>query len=83
MRFLLRKSLCVLCVALWLMAVLIATARPAYAYVDPGAGLLFMQMVGTTFAGITLLLRKRVRQFFGRFRRNSKKEEEDTEVGNR
>jgi hypothetical protein len=83
MRSLLGRTLFSLSIALWLMAVLIATARPAYAYVDPGSGLLFMQMVGSTFAGITFLLRKRVRQFFGRLSRNSQKEKEDVEVVNR
>jgi len=44
-----------------------ATAQPAYAYVDPGTGLFLFQMVGSTFAGMMFLLRKRVRRLFGLF----------------
>jgi hypothetical protein len=43
--------------------------------------LLFMQMVGSTFAGITFVFRKRVRHFFERFGRRSSKK--DTELANR
>jgi hypothetical protein len=59
------------CVALWLMFLLCTTATPAYAYIDPGSGLFLMQMVGSTFAGIAFILRKRVRDFFRRFSRHS------------
>jgi hypothetical protein len=69
------KVLFAVCIALWSLLVLGTTARPAHAYVDPGSGLLFIQMVGSTFAGITFLLRKRVREFFGRLGRPSAKEE--------
>jgi len=49
--------------ALQAILVLCAIAKPAYAYVDPGSGLLVFQIVSTTFAGAVFLLRKRVRQF--------------------
>jgi hypothetical protein len=49
--------------ALQAMLLLGAIARPAYAYVDPGSGLLVFQIVSTTFAGAVFLLRRRVRQF--------------------
>jgi hypothetical protein len=49
------------------MLVLSTTARPAYAYVDPGSGLLLVQMLGSTLAGMLFLLRKRVRQLFNHF----------------
>jgi hypothetical protein len=49
--------------ALQAILVLGAVARPAYAYVDPGSGLLVLQIVTTTFAGAVFLLRKRLRQF--------------------
>jgi hypothetical protein len=52
-----------------LFVVLNTFARPAYAYVDPGSGLLALQVLGSTFAGMSFLLRKRIRQFFGRFAR--------------
>jgi hypothetical protein len=71
------KSLFGACVVVWLMVVLCSTAQPAYAYVDPGSGVLLLQIIGSTFAGITFLLRKRVRQFFERFGRSSTKEGDD------
>jgi len=80
-RHLVVKCLYRVCVALWLMIVLASTARPAYAYVDPGTGLLLFQVVGSTFAGIMFLLRKHLRQFFGRFSRHSTREAGD--VGDR
>jgi hypothetical protein len=61
------KSLFVAGVFLWLLVVLNSTAQPAYAYVDPGSGLLLFQIIGSTFAGISFLLRKRIREFFLRF----------------
>lgn len=56
-----------LCVIAWLFILVSSTAQPAYAYVDPGTGLFLAQMVGSTFAGMVFLVRKRIRQFFGRF----------------
>jgi hypothetical protein len=67
----LQMSLAGGCVVLWLLVLLNATAQPAYAYVDPGSGLLLIQMVSSTFVGITFLLRKRVREFFRRFSKHS------------
>jgi hypothetical protein len=66
-RSLLPKGLYWLCVVFWLFVAVSSTSRPAYAYVDPGTGLFLLQMVGSTFAGMMFLLRKRVRQFLGRF----------------
>jgi hypothetical protein len=45
------------------LAVLCAFAQPAYAYVDPGSGLLAFQIISTTFAGMIFLLRRRLRGF--------------------
>lgn len=64
---LLAKSLYWLCVFSWLFIAISSTAKPAYGYVDPGSGLFLAQMIGSTFAGMMFLLRKRVRQFLGRF----------------
>jgi hypothetical protein len=55
------------CAVCWLFILVNSTAQPAYAYVDPGSGLFLAQMVGSTFAGMLFLVRKRIRQFFGRF----------------
>jgi hypothetical protein len=67
---------------LLLVLALSATTRPAYAYVDPGSGLLFVQMLGSTLAGMMFLLRKRVRQLFQRFG-GERPAKQDTEAGNR
>jgi hypothetical protein len=66
-------------VVIWLFAALGAVARPAYAYVDPGSGLLMLQVVSSTFVGITFLIRKRIRQAFGRFGKSPKKAAKDVE----
>ena len=73
------KSLYFASIVIWLWAALCALERPAYAYVDPGTGLLFIQIICSTFVGMTFLIRKRIRQFFGRFGRNRNKTAEDVE----
>lgn len=63
----LSKTLFGLLAVLWLFVLLSSTAHPAYAYVDPGTGLFLAQMIGSTFAGMVFLVRKRIREFLGRF----------------
>lgn len=65
-------SLYLTTVSIWLLAVLVVTAKPAYAYVDPGSGLFAIQIIGSTILGFAFLARARIRQFFGRFRKHSK-----------
>lgn len=48
---------------LQMLAVLCALAQPAYAYIDPGSGLLSLQIISTTFAGMIFMLRKSLRGF--------------------
>ena len=36
--------------------------KPAYAYVDPGSGLLLVQVLSSTLGGIVFFLRKRLRR---------------------
>jgi hypothetical protein len=55
-------ALVAFCLALWLGT----SARPLYAYADPGTGLMAIQILGSTFAGFLLLTRKRVLDLFGR-----------------
>lgn len=55
----------------WIFFVLVATAQPLHAYVDPGSGLLFIQAAGSTLAGVAYLLRRRVREYFHRLTRRS------------
>jgi hypothetical protein len=81
MRCFLARSLYGFCVLLWGLIALNSIAKAAYAYVDPGSGLLLIQIIGSTFAGMTFLLRKHIRQFFARFGKNP--EEADREVGQR
>lgn len=48
------------------MAVLCAFTKPAYAYVDPGSGLLAFQILSSTFAGAIFMVRKRLRNLFNK-----------------
>lgn len=43
---------------------LIAATKPANAYVDPGSGLLFLQVGGSMLAGAMFVLRAKVRKLF-------------------
>lgn len=54
---------------IWVLLVLVATAQPLHAYVDPGSGLLFIQAAGSTLAGMAYLLRARIRGLFRRLMR--------------
>ncbi|MGA7158223.1 MAG: hypothetical protein WBY53_15345 [Acidobacteriaceae bacterium] len=40
--------------------------RRAYAYVDPGSGLLMLQAAGTVFTGVLFTLRKRIKALMTR-----------------
>jgi hypothetical protein len=44
---------------------LVAAAKPANAYVDPGSGLLFLQVGGSMLAGAMFVLRAKIRKLFG------------------
>lgn len=44
---------------------LMAFARPAYAYADPGTGLLMVQIGGSMLAGACLFVRHKLRRLFG------------------
>ena len=57
-------ALAVLCLALFLAA----SAKPAYAYADPGSGLMAIQILGSTLAGFLFLARRRVIDLFVRIR---------------
>ncbi len=46
---------------------LFLTVEPkAYAYVDPGSGLLMLQAAGTVITGVLFTLRKRIKSLFAR-----------------
>jgi hypothetical protein len=63
-RTLLRKAWLILGV-LQIVAVLCALEQPARAYVDPGSGYVFLQVIGSMFAGALFYLRHRLRRIFG------------------
>jgi hypothetical protein len=49
---------------LQIAAVLCALEQPARAYVDPGSGYVFLQVIGSMFAGALFYLRHRLRRMF-------------------
>ena len=50
--------------ALQIAAVLCAFEQPAHAYVDPGSGYVFLQVIGSMCAGAVFYLRHRLRRLF-------------------
>jgi hypothetical protein len=68
-------------VAIWFFALLCAIERPAYAYVDPGSGLFFLQVIGSTFVGFGYLARKRIAQLFGLSGKGKKATPSDVDAG--
>ena len=56
-------------VALFLLfcfSLMIATARPAFGYVDPGSGLLALQSAASVVAASVYFLRRRIRALFAK-----------------
>lgn len=66
------KSIYGLLIGVWVFAALCVSAKAAFAYVDPGSGLFFLQIIGSTILGFTFLIRKRVAQFLRVITRNQK-----------
>jgi hypothetical protein len=62
---------------LWVFVALCVTARPAYAYVDPGSGLFFVQVIGSSFLGFIFLVRRRLAQLLGMQSKRQKAPETD------
>ena len=48
-----------------LVVLLAALTKPAYGYVDPGSGLLAVQVGGSMLAGGLFILRSKIRRLFG------------------
>jgi hypothetical protein len=42
----------------------VSLERRAYAYIDPGSGLLMLQAAGTVLTGVLFTLRKRIKSLF-------------------
>lgn len=49
-----------------LFSLSLALERRAYAYVDPGSGLLMLQAAGTILTGVLFTLRRRIKSLFTR-----------------
>jgi hypothetical protein len=49
-----------------LLCLSISLERRAYAYIDPGSGLLMLQAAGTVLTGVLFTLRKRIKSLFTR-----------------
>ncbi len=64
---------------LQVIALVFAFEKPAYAYADPGSGLLLLQIVSSTVAGGIFILRARLRKLF-RLGKNKPEEAQDTRV---
>ncbi len=54
-------SYCLIQVAVFLAVV----SKPAYAYGDPGTGLLFLQVGGSMLAGVVFMVRAKIRKLLG------------------
>lgn len=73
MRFLFRALLVLLAITQFI-TLAIAFQKPAYAYADPGSGLLFLQVAGSMAAGALFIVRSKLRKFF-RFGKNHVEEQ--------
>jgi hypothetical protein len=65
MRRLFRASLVILAIAQFI-TLAAAFQKPAYAYADPGSGLLFLQVAGSMVAGALFIVRSKLRKLFHR-----------------
>lgn len=61
----LRRAALAALAATELLVLLAAFARPAYGYVDPGSGLLALQVGGSMLAGALFIVRARIRKLLG------------------
>jgi hypothetical protein len=61
-----KRSVLFLLGLLQIVVFLVAAAKPAHAYVDPGSGLLAFQVSGSMLAGALFVLRTKIRKLFSR-----------------
>jgi hypothetical protein len=69
-----RRTALAVFVPLQVFVLLVALAKPAYGYVDPGSGLLAVQVGGSMLAGGLFILRSKLRRLFGVTQTNEKSE---------
>jgi hypothetical protein len=62
----LSRSLLILLAIAQVVMLAIAFQKPAYAYADPGSGLLFLQVAGSMAAGALFIVRSKLRKLFHR-----------------
>lgn len=60
-----RRTALVVFASVEILVLLAALAKPAYGYVDPGSGLLAVQVGGSMLAGGLFILRSKLRRLFG------------------
>jgi hypothetical protein len=69
LEILMRLKIAYLCVTVAMLFCLsLSMERRAYAYIDPGSGLLLLQTVGAIMAGALFTLRRRIKALFTRSR---------------
>lgn len=73
-----RRAILAVLASVELLVLLAALAKPAYGYVDPGSGLLAVQVGGSMLAGGLFILRSKIRKLFGRSPAESPSEPKDT-----
>ncbi len=59
-----RRTALVALASVELLVLLTALTKPAYGYVDPGSGLLAVQLGGSMLAGGLFVLRSKIRRLF-------------------
>ena len=69
-----RRTALVAFASIELVVLLVALTKPAYGYVDPGSGLLAVQVGGSMLAGGLFILRSKLRRLFGLTSASSKSE---------
>ncbi len=58
------RTLLVLLTVAQFIALAAAFQKPAYAYADPGSGLLFLQVAGSMLAGALFIVRSKLSKLF-------------------
>lgn len=71
-----RRTALAVAASVELAVLLAALAKPAYGYVDPGSGLLAVQVGGSMLAGGLFILRSKIRRLLGLSPANEKLETE-------
>lgn len=60
-------------------AIFIATAQPAYCYIDPGSGSMIWQLIVSAFIGMSFYFRKTIAGVFNKIKKNNDSPEKNHE----